>query len=97
MRSLSRVLTRLPKGDTPARATSSIPPRPCWLASGASGSAPVRLAPLNRSFLIFSTAGIRPRPGSGALREVVRKEERREAELALVHDAYRQDHAPRAE
>ena len=57
----------------------------------------MRLAPLNRSFLIFSTAGIRPRPGSGALREVVRKEERREAELALVHDAYRQDHAPRAE
>tara|TARA_B100002052_G_scaffold273381_1_gene275752 strand:+ start:236 stop:388 length:153 start_codon:yes stop_codon:yes gene_type:complete len=28
---------------------------------------------------------------------VLRKAEWREAELALVHDAYRQDHAPRAE
>ena len=28
---------------------------------------------------------------------MLRKAEWREAELALVHDAYRQDHAPRAE
>ena len=55
---------------------------------------PTALVPYFRSSLIWSSLLFSCASSQRRVRSVA---EWREAELALVHDAYRQDHAPRAE